>query len=223
MIRNRNKVLGLAMAGVLGLVVMGASSAQALTKGIFLLDGKAPVNGTLTASLEAPKHAFMSFVGANNIPVQVECEALELTETVLNEKDFKVSAKFIKKCEVLEPAGCTVAEPIIAKALGLVLRHKAAGGVEEPYVVLEPPTEGAAFTGLKFSGCILPEEVEIKGLAVFKDCELFLIEDRETHLLTEVPHGLKLALDEGLKFGTKEAELLGSSLWKDPGHTWAAH
>lgn len=222
MIASRYKAFGLALMAVLGLMVVGVAGAQAATQGVFLLDGKAPVNGTLTASLESSKHALMSTVGKNETPIEVECTTLTLTEAVLNEKDGKGSAEFTH-CSVITPAGCEVAEPIVAKALALVLLHKPAGGVEESYIILEPQVAGEPFTTLHFKKCVLIEEAPITGLAVFKDCELKILEDKETHLLTEVPHGLGLAADEGLKFGAKNAELLGSSNWSDPGHTWAAH
>ena len=95
--------------------------------------------------------------------------------------------------------------------------------VEETYLVGHPKVAGGAFTTLHFSGCILPEEVPIKGLPIFKDCSNTMLTDKETHLLEEVSGGLGLETGEGIKFGAKVASILGSSLWSDVGHTWAAH
>lgn len=221
MMAYRCKALGIVLTAIVAVPAFDAPGAQAATKGTFLLDGKAPVNGTLTASLESSKHSLMTTVGKNEVPIEVECTTLTLIESVLNEKEGKGSAEFVN-CSVLTPEGCGVEEPIIAKVKALVLLHKPSGGTEEPYIIFEPQTEAGSFATLHFLNCILAEEASVSGLAIFEDCESEMEEDKEVHLLTEVPHGLGLAADEGLKFGAKRAEILGSSNWSDLGHTWAA-
>jgi hypothetical protein len=223
MTTSRHKVLGIALMAVLAMMAFGAASAQALTQGIFLLDGKAAVKGgTVTGKFESKiGNILHSTFGANNAKILLSCEELSGGGTVLNEKEVLAKLTFTK-CKVEEPAGCTVTEPIVAEGIVLALLHTPTGHPEVlTYLLGHPHIAGGAFATLHFSGCILPEEVLIKGLPVFKDCQNTMLTDKETHLIEET--NLKLSTEEGLKFGAKPASILGSALVSDVGHTWAAH
>ncbi len=224
--RNLAKILGLALLAAVGVMAVSASAAQA---GWLLLK-----NGSSVELLQLKVKGLLGELSVPGIGLGIHCEKATGNATLHSTGTGSASVKF-QECTVLGDEQCTVlaeeeggSGEIWASAEGVLGMN----GEEEVYV----KAEGEPFTGFFFSGvfCTLPEEVEVKGLALLTLLKALL---SEAEHLVHVDEGLDNEGKTELFYGKEPAYILGeletpggkkkgaalAHVTEISGATWAVH
>jgi hypothetical protein len=139
------------------------------------------------------------------VKVEIECEHVELVSAeTLSATDADAEIQFLV-CKVLRPANCTVAEPIVVKALA----------IPETGGILFEPEAGETFVEVTLGVCAIKGTYAIKGTQL---CELLEATTSQNE------HGLEcLTTGSALTFDSETATLVTQEipLLLEPDMAWA--
>jgi hypothetical protein len=210
----------LSAVAALGLTALFAAGAQAEAGAAWMKNGANIASSQeIEATLETNAN-LLSTVGGT--PLEIICKKVIVDDGLLEVEGKNRGVLLFTECETklnkVTSNVCKPAEPIVLKALSLLVLHTLSGGAKDDLIEFFPHTVGGVtepFARLKFSKlCTLEVNggagVPITGTFFAKDCENKLLEERATHLIEEARNATGGTLLGGLKFGVNPAQLDGS-------------
>jgi hypothetical protein len=229
--RNLTKILGLSLLVAVGVMAVSASAAQA--KWLLLK------NGASTNTLDLVIQGLLGELLVPNLGLAIHCTGASGTASITSSGATATGSATVvfEGCTVLNNPKCTILgeEGVPATEGKIIAGGKGELGMNGAEEVLVK-AKGEPFTTFYFMGafCTLPEETEVKGLALLTLLEA--LKDLKTHLVhVDEGHAPGTGATE-LFYGNEPAEIHGALLaggvhepageahvTEKNGATWAIH